>query len=245
METPNTYIRLYFSSLPQLEMLSNEQIGLVIRTILRSKSRGAELDFEGDKMAQLVAMGLLGRIDEDYIAYDKKCASNRENGAKGGAPLGNQNAKKKTTETTETTVRLNSTLNKKENKKVNNKESKKDIYIVECDSTVQLETEIIIDYLNDRTGASYRASTKATQKLVKARLAEGFTVDDFKTVIDSRNSQWGADPKMRQYLRPDTLFSQKFESYLNYARQIPAQSESKRRCSYNIDDFDKGAIGCT
>ena len=73
----------------------------------------------------------------------------------------------------------------------------------------------IVSYLNSQTGKRYRASTQATQTLINARLNEGFTVDDFKTVIDTKVSQWSRDAKMSAFLRPQTLFGTKFESYLN------------------------------
>lgn len=73
----------------------------------------------------------------------------------------------------------------------------------------------ILDYLNSKVGTSYRASSKATQRLIKARSNEGFEVEDFKKVIDIKAAAWKNDPKMSQYLRPTTLFGTKFESYLN------------------------------
>ncbi|MCT3436739.1 winged helix-turn-helix transcriptional regulator [Limosilactobacillus fermentum] len=73
----------------------------------------------------------------------------------------------------------------------------------------------ILDYLNSKAGTSYRASSKATQRFINARLNENYTVDDFKKVIDIKVAAWKNDPKMSQYLRPATLFGTKFESYLN------------------------------
>lgn len=73
----------------------------------------------------------------------------------------------------------------------------------------------IVEYLNSRVGSAFKSTTKATQKVIKARLAEGFTVDDFMTVIDKKCAEWKGDPKMEQYLRPETLFGTKFEGYLN------------------------------
>ena len=75
--------------------------------------------------------------------------------------------------------------------------------------------EQIISYLNKKTGANYKATTPKTRTLIKARLKEGFTLDDFYTVIDKKVLLWGKDIKMQAYLRPETLFSPKFESYLN------------------------------
>jgi uncharacterized phage protein (TIGR02220 family) len=73
----------------------------------------------------------------------------------------------------------------------------------------------IISYLNEKTESMYKASTKKTQSCIKARLAEGFTVDDFKIVIDKKCAEWIGNEKMEKYLRPETLFGTKFEGYLN------------------------------
>lgn len=73
----------------------------------------------------------------------------------------------------------------------------------------------IVDYLNSKIGTHYRATTRKTQSLIKARMNEGFTVDDFKKVIDNKSAEWGKDSKMSKYLRPQTLFGTNFESYLN------------------------------
>ena len=50
---------------------------------------------------------------------------------------------------------------------------------------------------------------------IKNRWDEGYRLDDFYHVIDNMYREWGNDNKMRVYLRPQTLFGTKFESYLN------------------------------
>lgn len=73
----------------------------------------------------------------------------------------------------------------------------------------------IIDYLNAVLGTRY-TKCRSTVDKIKARLKEGHTVDDFKTVIDKKHAEWGNDAKMSKYLRPETLFNAShFESYLN------------------------------
>nr|UVX49669.1 MAG: hypothetical protein [Bacteriophage sp.] len=81
-------------------------------------------------------------------------------------------------------------------------------------------TEEIVDHLNQRAGTHYKATTSTTRKLIKARLKEGFTVDEIKLVIDKKCADWLHNPAMVEYLRPETLFGNKFESYLN-AKVIP------------------------
>lgn len=73
----------------------------------------------------------------------------------------------------------------------------------------------IISYLNFGTGSNYKHTTQKTKQLIKARYNEGFKVDDFKKVIDNMCTEWLHNPKMKCYLRPETLFGTKFESYLN------------------------------
>lgn len=73
----------------------------------------------------------------------------------------------------------------------------------------------IIDYLNIKAKTNYKSTTKKTQTLIKARINEGFTINDFKTVIDHKVDDWLNDRNMREYLRPETLFGTKFEGYLN------------------------------
>ncbi|MGL6057840.1 MAG: conserved phage C-terminal domain-containing protein [Culicoidibacterales bacterium] len=73
----------------------------------------------------------------------------------------------------------------------------------------------IIDYLNQYAGTNYKHTSKATQRLIDARLNEGFTVDDFKVVIYKKCLDWKGDPKWETFLRTSTLFGNKFEIYLN------------------------------
>lgn len=73
----------------------------------------------------------------------------------------------------------------------------------------------IIEYLNERCNTAFKANSKSTQSHINARFSEGYTLDDFKTVIDKKSAEWLSDPKMSKFLRPETLFGNKFESYLN------------------------------
>lgn len=98
-------------------------------------------------------------------------------------------------------------LQKNKERIKNKEETIKDIYSSECSE--------IVDYLNEMCGTSYRSSSRKTRSLIEARLKEGFTVEDFKTVIYKKGKQWMGDTKMCKFLRPETLFSNKFEGYLN------------------------------
>lgn len=73
----------------------------------------------------------------------------------------------------------------------------------------------VVDYLNEKLNTKYRATSAKTMDAVKARVNEGYSIDDFKIVINKKADAWSKDPKMVRYLRPETLFGPKFEGYLN------------------------------
>ena len=69
----------------------------------------------------------------------------------------------------------------------------------------------VIEYLNSQTHTAYRTGSKKTKKLIRARWLEGFSLDDFKKVIDLKAEEWLHDPYWRKFLRPETLFGSRFE----------------------------------
>lgn len=95
-------------------------------------------------------------------------------------------------------------------------------------------TEEIVNHLNHKLGTHYKPTTQATRKLIKARLKEGFTVEDMKLVIDKKATEWVGNPKMAQYLRPDILFGNKFEGYLN-AQSCQQTRQNNTAHRQNID----------
>ncbi len=93
----------------------------------------------------------------------------------------------------------------------------------------------IIAYLNKVCGTRYRANVPDTLKHINARLSEGFTVDDFKRVIDRKYVDWKGT-EYEKFMRPLTLFSTKFEGYLN------APEKPKPRGNAELSDEEKREI---
>lgn len=86
----------------------------------------------------------------------------------------------------------------------------------------------VVQALNEETGAHYRPTSKATMRHVLARLREGFTVDDCREVIRKKSEEWSGT-EMAKYLRPETLFGSKFESYLNAPEDPKKKAEAEAR----------------
>lgn len=86
----------------------------------------------------------------------------------------------------------------------------------------------VIDFLNEKISTNYKSSSRKTITSINARIKEGFTLEDFKTVIEKKCKEWkGTD--MEKYLRPETLFGTKFESYLNQNIIIKSNKKSQAR----------------
>ena len=184
-----------------LERLSYESIGrLFMALIAYANDEDYAEHLEGDVQAQVLFPTIKAHIirQEDFRQY--RVEAGRKGGKMGGAPVGNQNASK--------TKQIKAKQSKtKQNKPpipnpipIPNPNIK---YIVE-----------ILSYLNERAGTKFGES-KETVRLINARILDGFTVDDFKKVIDKKVKEWkGTDRAM--YIRPSTLFAPShFEEYLN------------------------------
>lgn len=91
--------------------------------------------------------------------------------------------------------------------------------------------EEILNYLNERTKRNFR-NIETNRKHIRARFNESksspYTVEDFKRVIDNKCNEWLGDEKMQKYLRPETLFGRKFESYLNTEIKPDIQTSKKQ-----------------
>lgn len=152
-----------------------------------------------------------------------------ENGRKGGRPKPSDNQEltkvepnnnqtitkpKPNNNQTVTTTEPNVYVNDNVNVNVNDK---KDIV-----AQTEYPYKAVIDYLNKKTGREFKDKSKDSRNHIKARCDEGYTLEDFKKVIDNKVSEWGVEPRngekdMRPFLRPCTLFgsSRNFENYLN------------------------------
>lgn len=86
----------------------------------------------------------------------------------------------------------------------------------------------IIEYLNMKTGSKFKPTTKPYVQAIRSRLKEGYTVDDFKTVIDKKCREWKGT-KLEKYLTPKTLFAPShFDTYLN-SNEMAAMTDTERK----------------
>ncbi|HET1468845.1 TPA: conserved phage C-terminal domain-containing protein [Streptococcus pneumoniae] len=72
----------------------------------------------------------------------------------------------------------------------------------------------VISYLNLKAKKNFKVNTASHQKFIKARLKEGYVLEDFKKVVDIMVAKWKGT-EYEQYLQPQTLFGNKMDNYLN------------------------------
>lgn len=96
----------------------------------------------------------------------------------------------------------------------------------------------VLDYLNQKAGRQYRR-VHAHGNRIKARIKEGYSLDDFKRVIDFKVSEWTGRDDFEKYLRPETLFGTKFDSYLAECGKSIAQESRGSAPSENQDKVDE------
>lgn len=191
--------------------LSDVDAGKLIKGIFNYVNYG---DSELDGYLKVIFIPIKSDIDENEENYRKRCAINKINGSKGGAPKGNQNAIKG--ETTENNQSVSKTIENNMNSHIS--------YITNhisdnhnSNNHISDNKDIIkkiIDYLNIKTNSKFKYNTKTTQQKINARLNEGYKLDDFIAVIDKKYDEW-VGTEFEMYLCPETLFGTKFEKYLN------------------------------
>ena len=119
-------------------------------------------------------------------------------------------------------ININNNIINNNNNTSSNTLDKQNKYIQ--NNEIQNEIDKVVKYMNEVCRTSFKSSTNVTKKVIKARLNEGYKFNDFKDVIDFKYKQWGVVPVKfsdgqlsSSYLRPSTLFGNKFESYLQAA----------------------------
>ena len=204
-----------------LDELSDEQIGQLFRGMVSYHSTGEDPGFEG--VLRYVFIPIKQGIDRNDLKYAERCERNRKNIMK-------RYEKEGVTSTTEydgirpytmaTNTNTNNNTNTKTNSKTNTKSAEADVWLL---------SRSVISYLNEQAGTTYKTDDVNSVRLITGLLQKGYTEEQMKTVIDKKVGSWLGDPKVEQYLRPSTLFGQKFEQYLNEPDSARKQKQDKER----------------
>ena len=94
--------------------------------------------------------------------------------------------------------------------------------------------EKIIVYLNEKSNKRFTIKNNQTIRFINARINDGYNENDFKKVIDIKVEKW-LNTTMEDYLRPQTLFSQKMEGYLNEKNNKKKSNERFTKTQSAVD----------
>ena len=226
---------------------SNEDAGKLFHTICRY-SLGEEIgDLEGKN--QVAFNFFKNRLDKYRKKWEKTRKARIESGKLGGlAKQANANFAKQNEQTL-----ANLPVNVSDSVSVGVNDIKNSVNNIKNKASPSDEMITILEDLSKRVKSKkgFSPSAKVNQNLIKARMSEGFTVENFITVNEKKVKQWLHDPAMSKYLRPETLYGKKFDGYLNeVVCDLPATnsdslnnnkfpSADERRITKNRKNFEK------
>ena len=211
-----------------LDMLTDEQAGQIFKAIIDYQT-GNEVALDG--LLNVIFAQIKRQIDYNNEKYDNDRKKRSEAGKKGMQNRWHKdntdnNVITKDNNLTDAITNDNGVINVKEN------DNKHNITVTDTDTVTVTDvtnvtnnnkirspaepniTAEVVDYLNQKLGTRYKADTEKTRRLIRARIREGATLEDFRKVIDKKVKEWRGT-KLEPYLRPETLFGTKFEGYLN------------------------------
>ena len=225
-----------------IEKLPDEVAGQLVKVMCGYAIRGEVVEVEPTVSA--IFESIRPMLDRDHEKYIKKVErinelnAKRQNDIKTKSERSRDDIVTKSTRSRDDIVGVNVNDNVNVLSKDNIKEH------VGNPDTFDRDIKEIVDYLNQKTQSNFKPKTEETRKSIRARLKEGYTVDDFKRVIDSKSSDWSDSERMREYLRPSTLFRPaNFEAYLNEANRpkVKKKTEFEQR-EYDFDELEKQLI---
>lgn len=208
------------------QSLPDEKAGQLVKALYACHN-GEDVQIDDPTLAAVFAF-MSQTVCENARKYEEKCKTNAKNRKKQDAVVYEEPRPLTTVD--------DGAVNKNKNIKGSKEPKEKD---TEKESPAKAEplmvaSREIVNYLNEKTGSHYMASSKNTVTMIKARMSEGHTVDDFKAVIDVKAAEW-MGTEQEQYLRPETLFCAKhFESYLNQKPKARSGSKGIRQINNTI-----------
>lgn len=230
-----------------IDDLDDKQVADLFRAMLDYQVTGKVPKLTGS--LKYIFIPIRQQMDRDREKWDKTRASRSESGRKGGLKSAESRAKQN--EANQANASFGSELYRFTDKIIteakgsnaSSGEANEANQAVTVTGTVTVNGDVtgnvsdslpdagllsfdLIQYLNEKTGSDYKAD-KANAVRVQSLLDSGYTPLQLRTVIDKKVDEWYGDSKMRSYLRPSTLFGDKFGEYLAAPISVTAEKQKK------------------
>ena len=225
-DNKNSFV-VYTGIKETLDSLTDDQVATLFRGMVDYQITGTAPQFDG--VLKFAFIPIRQQMDRDNTKWERTKAARSESGRQGGLRSGEVRRAKAEDEANEANasqskqneaneaneaVNVNVNVNVNGNGNVNGADA-------------EALSSSLISYLNEKSGGKYKLTGAITERISEL-LAAGYTEADFIQVIDSKVSEWKDDPKMRSYLRPRTLFGDKFEEYVSGPVPVEVEEQHKR-----------------
>ena len=216
-----------------LDELTDEQVAALFRGMVDYQLTGVDPEFSGT--LKFAFIPIRQQMDRDNTKWERKKAVRAEAGRQGGIKSGEVRRAKAQAEANEANASQSQQNEANEaNEAVNvnvdvnvNGDVDVDVDVSDSGSDVAALSSSLISYLNQKSGGKYKPDERTTERIGEL-LDAGYTEKDMRTVIDKKVDEWKDDAKMRGYLRPRTLFGDKFEEYLGAPVPVRIEEEQKQ-----------------
>lgn len=218
-----------------LDGLTDDQVAALFRGMVDYQITGIAPEFSG--VLKFAFIPIRQQMDRDNTKWEQTKAKRAESGRRGGIRSGEVRrekaeneaneasaSKSKQTKQNEANEAVNVNVNVNDNVNVNGNVS--DSFTAETDDAAFLSSALI-SYLNKEVGSRYKATEEITRR-IGALLAAGYTSTDMRAVIDKKVAEWKDNPTMRSYLRPRTLFGDRFEEYADAPAPVEVEKEQEK-----------------
>ena len=225
-DSKNSFV-VYTDIKETLDGLTDDQVATLFRGMVDYQLTGSVPEFEG--VLKFAFIPIRQQMDRDNTKWERTKAARAESGRQGGIRSGEVRRAKAQSEANEASasqskqneaneaneaVNVNVNVNVNGNGNVNGADA-------------EALSSSLISYLNEKSGGKYKPTAAITDRIGEL-LAAGYTERDFYQVIDSKVAEWKDDPKMRSYLRPRTLFGDKFEEYVSGPVPVEVEEQQKK-----------------
>lgn len=225
-DSKNSFV-VYTDIKETLDGLTDNQVATLFRGMVDYQLTGSVPEFEG--VLKFAFIPIRQQMDRDNTKWERTKTARTESGRQGGIRSGEVRRAKAQSEANEASAsqskqneanEANEAVNVNVNVNVNGNVN---------DNVADAESlsSSLISYLNEKSGGKYKPTAAITDRIGEL-LAAGYTERDFYQVIDSKVAEWKDDPKMRSYLRPRTLFGDKFEEYVSGPVPVEVEEQQKK-----------------
>lgn len=210
-----------------LNELTDEQVAKLFRGMVSYFNTGKDPKFNG--LMKMVFIPIRQQMDRDTDKYEKKCQKNKESIQKYWDKVKadtNEYERIRTNTNVYERIPSNTNVANTNTKTTTSTKTEAETTTTSSETDVSSLSRDLVQYLNDKAGTSYKVDGIITDR-IQFLLHSGYNENQLRTVIDKKCAEWLDDSKMRQYLRPSTLFGDKFSEYLN--APIPLEVEKKQK----------------